>query len=93
MKRSNIALAIIAGAVIGGAVAIFLRTEAMLDDEPNGDEEEYDGDKDHPMIETIAKQFSDRIASDLKAAEEKVKSVVNKGPGLNTPEGEFGVFL
>ena len=93
MKRSNIALAIIAGAVIGGAVAIFLTAERMLDEDPIAGEEQYEGEEDHPMIETITKQFSDRIAPELKTAEEKIRSAVKKAPGPHSPEGEFGVFL
>ena len=93
MSRSNIALAIIAGAVIGGAVALFLTAGRMLDEDPISGEEEYEGDEEHPMIESIARQFSERISSELKTAEEKIKSAVKKAPGPNAPEGEFGVFL
>ena len=93
MSKSNIALAIIAGAVIGGAVALILKAEAWAEDAQGPGEDEYETDENHPIIETIAQQFSERISTELAAAEEKIKSAVKKDSEIRMPEGESGVFL
>ena len=85
MKRSNIFLAIIAGAAIGGIVAIILQAEHSLIQEQENDNEDNAFDK-------IAQQFSEKISSDLKTAETKVKSSV-KSNGFLKPDEEAGVFL
>ncbi len=85
MKKSNILLAIIAGAAIGGIVAIILQAEKALIDEQQNDTE--DG-----AFERIAQQFSDKISSDLKTAETKIKSAA-KSNGFLKPDEEAGIFL
>ena len=85
MKKSNIVLAIIAGAAIGGIVAIILQAEKAIINEQQNDTE--DG-----AFEKIAQQFSDKISSDLKTAETKIKSTV-KSNGFLKPDEETGVFL
>ena len=92
MSKSNIALAIIAGAVIGGIVAIVLKAEKALDDEEEEDEYEETAPVKN-QFENIAQQFSEKISSELQAAESKIKSAVKKDPGFMNHEGEFGVFL
>ena len=92
MSKSNIALAIIAGAVIGGAVALVLQAQHLLDPEEAEDEPQ----KEPSALDefgNIARQFSERISSELKAAENKIKSAVKKDPDFTIPQGEFGVFL
>ena len=91
MSKSNIALAVLAGAVIGGAVALILKAQSELD-EAVSPEEAADEEEESPEFETIAKQFSERISSELKAAEEKLKSAAKRSD-LIIPDGEFGVFL
>ena len=91
MSKSNIALAIIAGAVIGGIVAIVLKAEKALDEEYDHDEETEEEESN--IFGDIAKQFSERISSELLAAENKIKSAVKKEPGFIAPHGEFGIFL
>jgi selenophosphate synthase len=88
-KKSNIALAILAGAAIGGIIALAIKAESAMNDEA----ENTENDETTSKFELIAKQFSDRIATDLKAAENKIKNVVKKGPSLNIPDDEYGIFL
>ncbi|MEJ7610916.1 MAG: hypothetical protein WKF88_07030 [Ferruginibacter sp.] len=90
MSKSNIVLAILAGAVIGGLVAIVLKAEAALEPEEDDGEEKPAG---NATLENIARQFSDRISSDLKTAEGKLQSAVKKKSDFSLPEGEFGGFL
>mgnify|MGYP001796381949 CR=1 FL=1 len=89
MSKSNIILAVIAGAVVGGIIAIVLKTEDAL----FSDEIDEEKEKLSTRTENIARQFSEKISSDLKAAEHKLKSAVKKDTGLTKPQGEFGVFL
>lgn len=88
MSKSNIVLAILAGAVIGGIVAVVLTAENALEDEHTEEDEEQT-----TRTENIARQFSERLSSELKAAELKVRSAVKKDTDFNQPQGEFGVFL
>ena len=88
-KKSNIALAILAGATIGGIVALILKAEKAAYEEA----EDIETEETESKFELIARQFSDRIAADLKAAENKIKSVVKKGSSLNIPDDEYGIFL
>ncbi len=90
MSKSNIALALIAGAVIGGIVIIALKTEDALFAPDGADEAE---EKKSTRTEKIARQFSERISSDLEAAEIKINSAGKKDTGFTKPQGEFGVFL
>ncbi len=91
MSKSNIALALIAGAVIGGIVIIALKAEGALHAAAGADDEQED--KKNTRTKEIAKQFSERISSDLHAAEMKIKSGVKKDSDFSKPHGEFGVFL
>ena len=90
MSKSNIVLAILAGAVIGGAVAIVLKAQSAL--EPQEDEAEEEPVA-NANLENIARQFSDRISSELRTAEGKLHSAVKKKSDHSMPDGEFGVFL
>lgn len=90
MSKSNIALAIVAGAVIGGIVALVLRTEKLLEEAMDeNDDEEYEP----PRFEKIAGQFSDRISSEMRKAEDKIKSAVRGEAALRQSGEESGVFL
>ncbi len=88
MSKSNIILAVIAGAVVGGIIAIVLKTEDALF------EEEVDEEKDKlsTRTENIARQFSDRNFSDIVTEEYKLQFEVKKAQGKNT-FGELDVFL
>lgn len=87
MKASNIVLAILAGAAVGGIIAIVLKAENALTG--NDEEDEYET----PAFKKIANQFSDKISSELKAAEHKLKNAVQRNTGLLKPDEQDGVFL
>ena len=84
MKKSNIILAILAGAAIGGIVAIILKAEHELLNLTEDDE-------DHSPFNKIAEQFSDKLSPGFKAAESKIKSAA-KSNELSKHDDE-GVFL
>lgn len=86
MKKSNIILAILAGATIGGIVAIILKAEHEISNSYDDDD-----DDDDDSFEKIAQQFSDKLSSGLKTAESKIKSAV-KSNEFSKHEEE-GVFL
>ncbi len=87
MSKSNIVLALLAGAAIGGIIAIILKAENALTAE---DEE---GERGESKLELIAKQFSEKISSELKTAENKIKSAVKGVSSLDINNGEQGVYL
>ena len=84
MKKSNIVLAILAGAAIGGIVAIILKAENEISN-LNVDEEESSS------FDKIAQQFSEKLSSDLKTAESKIKSTEKNNDF--SKHDEEGVFL
>ena len=84
MKTSNIILGLLAGAAIGGIVAIILKAEDELQKLGEDDEEESSFNK-------IAQQFSDKLSSGLKTAETKIKSSVKSNEF--SKHDEEGVFL
>ena len=84
MKKSNIVLGIIAGAAVGGIVAIILKAEQEL-------LELRDDDADETPFNKIAQQFSDKLSPGLKTAESKIKSTV-KSSEFSKHDDE-GVFL
>ncbi len=83
MKKSNIILGILAGAAIGGIVAIILKAEHEL---LNSNEEHAEN-----SFNKIAQQFSDKLSSGLKTAESKIKSAVKSNEF--SKHDEEGVFL
>jgi hypothetical protein len=87
MKKSNIVLAILAGAAIGGIIAIAFKAEKALLTE------QEDEDSDNNVFDKIAQQFSDKISSELKTAEYRIKSEVKNNTGFLKPDEETGVFL
>lgn len=87
MKASNIMLAVLAGAAIGGIIAIVLKAEAALTE--NDEDDEFES----VAFKNIANQFSDKISSELKTAEHKLKSAVQRNTGLLKPDEQDGVFL
>lgn len=84
MKKSNIVLALLAGAAIGGIVAIILKAEHEIPN-VNADEDE------NSSFDKIAQQFSDKLSSGLKKAESKLKST-EKNNNFSKRDEE-GVFL
>ena len=84
MKKSNIILAILAGAAIGGIVAIILKEENEIL-KINVDED------DDSSFDKIAQQFSDKLSSGLKTAESKIKSTEKSNEFFK--HDEEGVFL
>ena len=84
MKKSNIILGIIAGAAIGGIVAIVLKAEQELLELRNDN-------TDKNSFNKIAQQFSDKLSHGLKTAESKIKSTV-KNSEFSKHDDE-GVFL
>ena len=89
MKASNIVLAVLAGAAIGGIVAIVLKAENALFEDGNDDE----NGNESSAFERIANQFSEKISSELKTAEHKLKSAVQGNSRLLKPDEQDGVFL
>lgn len=89
MKASNIVLAVLAGAAIGGIVAIVLKAENTLFEDSNDDE----NGNESSAFERIANQFSEKFSSELKTAEHKLNSVVQRNTGLLKPDEQDGVFL
>ncbi len=84
MKKSNIVLALMAGAAIGGILAIILKAENEISNS-NAEEEE------NSSFNKIAKQFSDKLSSGLKKAESKIKSTEKNNDF--SKRDEEGVFL
>lgn len=84
MKKSNIVLAILAGAAIGGIVAIILKAESAVLDYTEDEEKDS-------SFEKISRQFSEKFSSELKTAENKIKSAVKSNEFSKHDEG--GVFL
>lgn len=84
MKKSNIVLALMAGAAIGGILAIILKAENEISNS-NAEEEE------NSSFNKIAQQFSDKLSSGLKKAESKIKSTEKNNDF--SKRDEEGVFL
>ena len=84
MKKSSIVLALLAGAAIGGIVAIILKVEHEISN-VNADEDE------NSSFHKIAQQFSDKLSSGLKKAESKIKSTEKNN--VFSKRDEEGVFL
>lgn len=80
-------MAILAGAAIGGIIAIVLKAEKSLI------AEQEDEDLETNVFNKIAQQFSDKISSELKTAENRIKSAVKNNNGFLKPDEETGVFL
>jgi hypothetical protein len=86
MSKSNILLAIIAGATIGGIIAIVLKAEdALTDESQEGSEYSYFG--------AIAKQFNDKLSPQLEKAENKIKSNSGGSNFVDEKRGDAGIFL
>lgn len=84
MKKSNIILGILAGAAIGGIVAIILKAEHELLNTSVDNAEDGSFNK-------IAQQFSDKLSSGFKTAESKIKSAIKSNEF--SKHDEEGVFL
>jgi len=89
MKASNIVLAVLAGAAIGGIIAIVLKAENALTESSEDEKNGYESS----AFKKIANQFSEKISSDLKTAEHKLKSAAQRNSGLLKPDEQDGVFL
>jgi uncharacterized protein HemX len=89
MSKSKIILALIAGVAIGAVVAYAV--QASTDNET--EDTLADGEQKPSKLESIAQQFSDKISSELKAAEKKIRTSVQKEIDALNPESELGLFL
>ncbi len=84
-KSSKVALALIAGVVVGVAVAYIVKEKNT--------ENDIAENKEPTVLDNITQQFSDKISTELKAAEKKIRSAVKKEIGIASPEKELGLFL
>jgi uncharacterized protein HemX len=89
MSKSKIILALIAGVAIGAVVAYAVQSSIDKETEDTLADEEQKPNK----LEAIAQQFSDKISSELKAAEKKIRTSVQKEIDALNPESELGLFL
>jgi uncharacterized protein HemX len=89
MSKSKIILALLAGVAIGAVVAYTVQTI----NEQTEDENIADENKEPTTLENIAQQFSDKISSELKTAEKKIRTAVKKEIDALNPESELGLFL
>jgi hypothetical protein len=88
-KSTKVLLALGAGVALGAVLAYVIKTAS----EKNAEDFLSDGEEEPTKLDNIAKQFSDKISAELKAAETKIRSAVRKEiDGLN-PERELGLFL
>ncbi len=89
MSKSKIILALLAGVAIGAVVAYSVKTII----EKTTDDSLADEEKLPTTIDNIAQQFSDKISTELKAAEKKIRTAVKKEIDALNPESELGLFL
>jgi peptidoglycan hydrolase CwlO-like protein len=89
MNKSKIILAIAAGAVIGGAIALTIKHNNQTTEE----DDEKLSNTEPSKLENIAQQFADKISVELETAERKIKSAVSKEMNRLNPESELGLFL
>jgi uncharacterized membrane-anchored protein YhcB (DUF1043 family) len=89
MSKSKIILALLAGVAIGAVVAYTVQT---INEQPVKDELS-DEEKQPTTMDNIAQQFSDKISSELKMAEKKIRTAVKKEIDALNPESELGLFL
>jgi uncharacterized protein HemX len=89
-KSSKILLALVAGIAIGAVVAYAVKTATEVIEDNN---ELANEDAEPNKLETIAQQFSDKISTELKAAEKKIRTAVQKEMDAISPEKEMGLFL
>jgi uncharacterized membrane protein YraQ (UPF0718 family) len=89
MSKSKIVLALLAGVAIGVVVAYTVKTI----NEETADDNLSDEERQPTTLENIAQQFSDKISSELKTAEKKIRTAVKKEIDALNPESELGLFL
>ncbi len=89
MNKSKIILAVLAGVAIGAVVAYAIKKTTEENDEQILKNETNEPSK----LDSIAKQFSEKISTELKAAEKKIKTAVQKEIDALSPEKELGLFL
>jgi uncharacterized membrane protein YraQ (UPF0718 family) len=89
MSKSKIVLALLAGVAIGAIVAYTVKTI----NEETFNENLSDEERQPTTLENIAQQFSDKISSELKTAEKKIRTAVKKEIDALNPESELGLFL
>jgi uncharacterized membrane-anchored protein YhcB (DUF1043 family) len=89
MSKSKIILALLAGVAIGAVLAYTVQT---INEQPVEDELS-DEEKQPTTMDNIAQQFSDKISSELKMAEKKIRTAVKKEIDALNPESELGLFL
>jgi uncharacterized protein HemX len=89
MSKSKIILALLAGVAIGAVVAYTVKT---IQEETVADGLS-DEERQPTTLDNIAQQFSDKISSELKMAEKKIRTAVKKEIDALNPESELGLFL
>jgi hypothetical protein len=89
MSKSKIILALLAGVAIGAVVAYTVKTIQ----EEKADGGLSDEERQPTTLDNIAQQFSDKISSELKMAEKKIRTAVKKEIDALNPESELGLFL
>ncbi len=89
MSKSKIVMALLAGIAIGAVVAYTVNSINEQAQEEGLAKEE----REPTTLENIAQQFSDKISSELKTAEKKIRTAVKKEIDALNPESELGLFL
>ncbi len=89
MSKSKIILALLTGVAVGAVVAYTVKT--MVEDK--SDHSLEDAATEPSKFDGIAQQFSDKISLEMKAAERKIRSAVQKEIDALSPEKELGLFL
>lgn len=86
MSKSKVIVALLTGVLLGGALVYGAtrhhKNESNIDDAENMN-----------SLDTITKQFADKLATELKTAEKKIKQVVKNDLYGISPERELGLFL
>jgi predicted alpha/beta-fold hydrolase len=88
-KSSKILMAVATGVAIGAVLAYTVKkiNEEKVDDLA------INTTSEPTTLENIAEQFSNKISSELKAAELKIRSSVRKEMDALNPEKDLGLFL
>ncbi len=89
MNKSKIVFALLTGVAIGSVVAYAIKTASEENDEQILKNETNETSK----LDSIAQQFSEKISTELKAAEKKIRTAVQKEIDALSPEKELGLFL
>jgi uncharacterized protein HemX len=89
MSKSKIILALLAGVTIGAVVAYTVQAI----NKPTQEKDLAEENNQPTTLDNIAQQFSNKISSELKTAEKKIRTAVKKEIDALNPESELGLFL